>query len=144
LTKPFLSLSVQERADILNAKTREAGLPAGVLEKDVWICWLLKELFEMPRLPMVFKGGTSLSKVYGAIKRMSEDLDITIDTRTEFEALAADASKSQRSKRRADIETFVTRFIDKEIRPHLLRQCVAKDSIPWLLNTLGRLKSQTT
>ena len=30
---------------------------------------------------MAFKGGTSLSKVHGAIKRFSEDVDITVDFR---------------------------------------------------------------
>ena len=30
---------------------------------------------------MAFKGGTSLSKVYGIIDRMSEDVDITLDYR---------------------------------------------------------------
>jgi hypothetical protein len=32
-------------------------------------------------LPMAFKGGTSLSKVYDAINRFSEDVDVTIDYR---------------------------------------------------------------
>jgi predicted nucleotidyltransferase component of viral defense system len=36
---------------------------------------VLQGLFGMPgRLPMAFKGGTSLSKVYGAIRRFSEDV----------------------------------------------------------------------
>lgn len=30
---------------------------------------------------MAFKGGTSLSKVHGAIKRFSEDVDMTVDFR---------------------------------------------------------------
>lgn len=49
---------------------------------DVWVCWVLQTLFTMPdRLPMAFKGGTSLSKVFGAIARFSEDVDITLDYR---------------------------------------------------------------
>ena len=40
---------------------------------------MLHGLFTMPvRLPMAFKGGTSLSKVYSAITRFSEDVDVTI------------------------------------------------------------------
>ena len=31
--------------------------------------------------PMAFKGGTSLSKIYGAINRFSEDVDVTLDYR---------------------------------------------------------------
>lgn len=53
-----------------------------VLEKDIWVCWTLKQLFNMPgRLPIAFKGGTSLSKVFRAIERLSEDIDITLDYR---------------------------------------------------------------
>lgn len=52
----------------------------GVLEKDIWVCWALEAVFDMPnRLPLAFKGGTSLSKVYSAIDRFSEDIDLTID-----------------------------------------------------------------
>ena len=48
----------------------------------MWICWVLRTLFSIPnRHPMAFKGGTSLSKVYGIIDRFSEDLDITLDYR---------------------------------------------------------------
>lgn len=44
------------------------------------MCWALAAVFEMPdRLPLAFKGGTSLSKVYRAIGRFSEDIDLTID-----------------------------------------------------------------
>ena len=32
--------------------------------------------------PMAFKGGTSLSKIWSAISRFSEDVDITIDYRS--------------------------------------------------------------
>ncbi len=54
-----------------------------IVEKDFWVCWLLKRLFSEPRLKeqMVFKGGTSLSKVYGLIDRFSEDIDLILDWR---------------------------------------------------------------
>jgi hypothetical protein len=55
-------------------------MPAIILEKDVWVCWALETLFSMPgHHPMAFKGGTSLSKVFSAISRFSEDVDVTID-----------------------------------------------------------------
>jgi hypothetical protein len=66
----FLQLSPEEQADILQTRAAKMGWRAEHLEKDVWICWVLQGLFGMPgRLPMAFKGGTSLSKVYGAIRR---------------------------------------------------------------------------
>lgn len=42
---------------------------------------------------LVFKGGTSLSKVYGAIRRFSEDVDLTYDIR----AIAPDLVKTGES-----------------------------------------------
>ncbi|HLX55002.1 MAG TPA: nucleotidyl transferase AbiEii/AbiGii toxin family protein [Aquella sp.] len=49
-----------------------------IIEKDVWVCWVLEQLFLLPD-PLVFKGGTSLSKGYGLINRFSEDTKNTID-----------------------------------------------------------------
>lgn len=42
---------------------------------------VLKQLFENPQLAdkLVFKGGTSLSKVFGVIDRFSEDIDLVLD-----------------------------------------------------------------
>jgi predicted nucleotidyltransferase component of viral defense system len=49
-----------------------------VIEKDFWVRWVLKQLFAEPELKhrMVFKGGTTLSKVFGLIDRFSEDIDL--------------------------------------------------------------------
>ena len=50
------------------------------VEKDFWICWTLKHLFPLQGIPELrFKGGTSLSKVFGLIDLFSEDIDISID-----------------------------------------------------------------
>jgi hypothetical protein len=56
---------------------------SSVVEKDFWVCWVLKQLFADPDLKdqMVFKGGTSLSKVFGLINRFSEDIDLILDWR---------------------------------------------------------------
>ena len=54
-----------------------------IVEKDFWVCWILKHLFSEPTLKgqMVFKGGTSLSKVFGLIDRFSEDIDLILNWR---------------------------------------------------------------
>ena len=51
-----------------------------IVEKDFWVTWTLARLFEEPsyRPALVFKGGTSLSKVFGVINRFSEDIDLSI------------------------------------------------------------------
>lgn len=79
----FLELPAEERSQALRKAAAELGRTARVLEKDVWVCWVLERLFAMPgRKQMAFKGGTSLSKVFGAIERFSEDVDVTLDYRS--------------------------------------------------------------
>ena len=80
MAEPFLALDARERADILRTVAARSGRSAVILEKDIWICWVLDALFSMPDPhPMAFKGGTSLSKVYRVIDRFSEDVDVTLD-----------------------------------------------------------------
>ena len=76
----FLKLTDEDqllayRDAALNLKTE-----AVILEKDFWVSWLLGLLFTLPELAphLVFKGGTSLSKVFGVIDRFSEDIDLCL------------------------------------------------------------------
>lgn len=61
------------------AGERRSLLPL-VIEKDFWVCWILERLFSLPDFGehLLFKGGTSLSKVYGVIQRFSEDIDLSL------------------------------------------------------------------
>lgn len=78
----FLNLSDAERREALGVAASNSGRPAHLLEKDVWVVWCLNALFSSPLGDhLVFKGGTSLSKAYGAIRRFSEDVDLTYDIR---------------------------------------------------------------
>jgi len=64
-----------------------SGRPLHLLDKDVWVVWILDVLFRAPFAShIVFKGGSSLSKAYQIIRRFSEDVDLTYDIR----ALAPD------------------------------------------------------
>jgi len=77
----FLSLTSDERAVYFSEAAERGGdFSAIIYEKDYWVCWTLKKLFELPGLKehLTFKGGTSLSKVYNVIKRFSEDVDVSI------------------------------------------------------------------
>lgn len=76
----FAQLSQKQRNEIFEASAEERGLVPAIIEKDFWVCWLLKKLFNAPELKdkMVFKGGTSLSKVHGLIERFSEDIDLVL------------------------------------------------------------------
>ena len=58
-------------------------LAPAIVEKDFWVCWMLDYLFtDSPwKGHLAFKGGTSLSKAHGLIKRFSEDIDLILDWR---------------------------------------------------------------
>jgi predicted nucleotidyltransferase component of viral defense system len=51
-----------------------------LIEKDFWVCYTLRLLFSDAEIAryLTFKGGTSLSKVYKAIDRFSEDIDFAV------------------------------------------------------------------
>ena len=74
-------LPAAERRDLFQESARERGTNPAVIEKDFWVCWVLKQLFADPELGtrLVFKGGTTLSKVFGLIDRFSEDIDLVLD-----------------------------------------------------------------
>lgn len=76
----ILRLSVEERKLYFEQASANLGFSPAIVEKDFWVCWALRELFTMPEWKdhLLFKGGTSLSKGYGLIKRFSEDIDIVI------------------------------------------------------------------
>ena len=76
----FASESARLRWSIFLDVAERSGIDAIVLEKDFWVCWCLRILFDSTEVgdQVIFKGGTSLSKVYDLIKRFSEDLDLTI------------------------------------------------------------------
>ncbi len=83
----FLQLSIDDKREVLAIASDRSKRPLHLLEKDVWVVWALRTLYATPLCEsLVFKGGTSLSKAYGAIRRFSEDVDLTYDIR----ALAPD------------------------------------------------------
>lgn len=70
-----------------------SGRQAHLLEKDIWVVQTLSALIGTPfGADLTFKGGTSLSKIYDAIRRFSEDLDITYDIRAIAPDLVADGN----------------------------------------------------
>ncbi len=78
----FHSLPAIDRREALRAAQETSGRRAFLLEKDVWVVQTLRALFEGPfGADIVFKGGTSLAKAYHAIRRFSEDIEVTYDIR---------------------------------------------------------------
>src|SRR6185312_13908908 len=74
-------MTAEERRDLFTEAAAQWGnIRPEVMEKDFWVCWTLKHVFDLgpPPAHLVFKGGTSLSKVYGLIERFSEDIDLSL------------------------------------------------------------------
>lgn len=65
-----------ERAELFAETAERKGVADAIVEKDFWVCWILKQLFSIETLSgrLLFKGGTSLSKIFHAINRFSEDI----------------------------------------------------------------------
>ena len=75
----FLKLPSDERRLYIEQAAIQRNVSPVIMEKDFWVCWLLSILFESEFADsLVFKGGTSLSKVFGAINRFSEDIDLSL------------------------------------------------------------------
>ena len=75
----FLHNDREQFAEAISITAYQTGVMAQAVEKDYYVSLILRRLSQqMPFI--VFKGGTSLSKCHGVIKRFSEDIDITIDT----------------------------------------------------------------
>ena len=96
-----------------------------VVEKDFWVCWTLKELFQLPTIGnhLIFKGGTSLSKVFKIIERFSEDIDISIDRAFLGFGGANDpeagASNKEKQRRIDALKAACQKKISDELQPAL-------------------------
>lgn len=107
------------------AERMEIPLPAAVIEKDFWVCWILNLLNEIPELKgnITFKGGTSLSKAWGLIERFSEDIDIAINRKVFGQEPPHGAenatSNTQRKSRLEELEDKNATFIKEVLLPIL-------------------------
>ena len=102
-------LPAADRAALFNETGAARGLANAIIEKDFWACWTLKRLFGLKKddVPaLVFKGGTSLSKVYGAIRRFSEDIDLSFDRSTLGYKEERDPQTASKQKAKALIESL--------------------------------------
>lgn len=122
--KSLATLPAEERALYWRTYSERKGVPNFIVEKDFWVCWLLGRIFATPRLgaDCVFKGGTSLSKVFGAINRFSEDIDLGLSPASLGwkEADLDDApSTTQRQKRAKKLEADCASAVNSRFLPEL-------------------------
>jgi hypothetical protein len=99
-------LSPAERRELFAETAARKGMTPAIVEKDFWVCWTLGRLFAHPDLSrlLMFKGGTSLSKVFNLIERFSEDIDLILDWRVvmgEDDPLAERSATKQEAMNKA-------------------------------------------
>ncbi len=74
-----LHLNKEDFTDLIRLTAQDMNILEVYIEKDYWVCYILKNLSKSEYLEnIVFKGGTSLSKAYGLIERFSEDIDLQL------------------------------------------------------------------
>ncbi|MEW5804727.1 MAG: nucleotidyl transferase AbiEii/AbiGii toxin family protein [bacterium] len=137
MSDEFLGLPIKDQADIFRKAEKDTGRSAQVLQKDVWVCWALEQLFTIKTdVKMAFKGGTSLSKVYQVIDRFSEDVDITLDYRNLFpEMNPFEISRNKMNKTvRKELRELVKQHIHGVIFPSL------QDSLNEITKGKGKIK----
>jgi len=107
----FFDLSKKDQREALEYGRAETGRPVHLLEKDVWVVWTLRALFDAPlAADLTFKGGTSLSKVYKVIDRFSEDIDLTYDIRKLIPDLIGEGGELPTSRSQAGKWTQAVRY----------------------------------
>ncbi|HVU54509.1 MAG TPA: nucleotidyl transferase AbiEii/AbiGii toxin family protein [Puia sp.] len=75
----FLQLPEEQKRAFIAETAIETGMTEKAVEKDWWVTLVLRAIFTLPMAEhFVFKGGTSLSKGWGLIERLSEDIDIAL------------------------------------------------------------------
>jgi len=111
----FRNLTKEQQIAVIEQLVNKMGLPAQAIEKDLWVTTFLQLIFSLPFADkLVFKGGTSLSKVWNVTERFSEDIDLAVDR--ELFDLNGDLTVRQIKKLRKQSSLFVKETICSELQ----------------------------
>ncbi|VGO19030.1 nucleotidyl transferase AbiEii/AbiGii toxin family protein [Pontiella sulfatireligans] len=123
----FVKLPLSEQALYFRQASERMSLSAEAIEKDFWVVWVLGRLFSSELLApkILFKGGTSLSKVFGLIDRFSEDIDLILD----WEEVVSEDPMADRSKTKQD------EF--NKLVPVLCREYIVHTFLPEVIRLVG-------
>jgi hypothetical protein len=123
-------MSAEERAEVFAETADRKTLPEALVEKDFWVCWVLKQLFSDEAFSdrLLFKGGTSLSKIFHAINRFSEDIDLAVDYAAlgftgDRDPRRENISKTRRAAILDEMMTECQRYIGGEFLTALKTRC---------------------
>ncbi|MCP3477891.1 nucleotidyl transferase AbiEii/AbiGii toxin family protein (plasmid) [Bradyrhizobium sp. CCGUVB1N3] len=136
MQKTFIEIlrsSVDERRTLFETVAAHLETEAQNIEKDLCVCWVLDFLFNRrgdDPIGLYFKGGTSLSKAYGLIRRFSEDIDIGIykaDLHVPLEAeIATLPSVNQQQRALAEkVDEAARQYISGQLKKELTTEIAA-------------------
>lgn len=143
MPETWFQLSRQDQFEALEVAAARLGRPAHLLEKDIWLVWVLSVIYKSPlNKKLTFKGGTSLSKVYRIIERFSEDVDLTYDIRELVPDLLKEGnpipvSGSQEKKITREVRNRLPVWIETQVIP-ILQTALAASSLNAALIISGR------
>jgi hypothetical protein len=128
----YLRMAVRDRRLACLKVTEEQRLQAASVDKDFWVCWTLREIFNLPDIGsrITFKGGTSLSKAWDLIERFSEDIDLVVDK--DALGFAGEAgpeqapSNKQRRRRLDDLMATCRSWVQDQLKPALEHTITAR------------------
>ena len=121
-------LKTQERSHLFKETADRMNVHPVIIEKDFWVCWTLNNLFSNYALKneLIFKGGTTLSKVFSIINRFSEDIDISISKKLlGFDGIRDPENPTHSNKQREQLLNEMTitcsRYVCKTLKSVLER-----------------------
>ena len=136
---PFLEFSETDRRLYIQQSAVNSEKTEVIFEKDFWVCWLLRHLLNLPGIGehLTFKGGTSLSKVYSVIDRMSEDIDLSfhrsfLGFHGDSDPEAASGS-NERNRRLEQLHQSCIQLIREKVFPDLEKSIAQELDGGWLL-----------
>lgn len=116
------SFNKSQLRELFNETAIKKQVTPAIAEKDFWVTWVLSKIFADKYLSkiLMFKGGTSLSKVFKIIERFSEDIDLILDwnTVTQDNPLLL-RSNSQQNKFNQSLNDDAHEFMQSQILPRL-------------------------
>ena len=115
------NLPKQQRTELFSETATLMNTTNSIVEKDFWVVWTLDKIFSDDRLNkiLMFKGGTSLSKVFNLIGRFSEDIDLILDWRlvSNENPLNDQESRNKQVKFNEQINENAKEYIQNELLP---------------------------
>lgn len=126
MSEDYCKLDKEAQKELLQEAQQDLGIQPLFLEKDYWVCMVLKMLFQHDgmRPHLCFRGGTSLSKVHHCIDRFSEDIDVALEpiyfSDYPAEALPHESdTRNQRESKHRKLRRKYREFMRDELVPHL-------------------------